>query len=706
MDEFQDVDLEIAKLKQELAAGESSLQPPPFGGPEASDYWKRRMNEEKNIWYKKVQIREEEKKMLEEKLDQQERRIQGYAHEMKELERKFEHEAQTMQERLKAKETDLVIEKNRLFAEEKMKEAELKSVRLNEQLAELNAKIVTLKDEFTAEKDKLLEQSARERTTFDDLKNEQQVRIEGLQRRAAELEERLKLQAEDLARAQEEQLGTKGELVKAREELGAQLREMTQKAAALESEKAALNGDVARLKKQHSEETAQREAAFKEESSSFISRFLRHFGPLAGLADFMVRYRPAATSTALFNELLLKLEETTRLYAGRVKADFIDAEPFTSVSILPDEDEAVWAKVFKLEGPEPQKLAPAKALKEIPFIKPRVVIISGKYLALARKIQRRWPFLPLIVSGEGNPALMKELLSPNLYLVSYNLSADDAVATVRLAAGRSAARTEFWDRIKMQQPRHYFAWVFLSVAAAFALGYVATAKDSPVAALVEKALPRPAAITLPYPRPTNITADGRYLWSCDWLGQSIYRHATRPGLPLERIFYFPGKHFTALTFAGGYLWSADPWEKKINKHNADEHLTILASYASPDGAPTGLAFDGKLLWSCDAEKGEIYRHRLDDALTVEGTYKSPGSSPSGLYYDGQNLWSTDSKTNKIYLHRLDNHLTVLKTYLPPQYEERGFSVSGIAGNGNYVWICCEKAGRIYQYPRSTLREIQ
>jgi hypothetical protein len=55
---------------------------------------------------------------------------------------------------------------------------------------------------------------------------------------------------------------------------------------------------------------------------------------------------------------------------------------------------------------------------------------------------------------------------------------------------------------------------------------------------------------------------------------------------------------------------------------------------------------------------------------------------------------------------MDENLSVASTYIPPQFEEKGYSLSGIAGSGNDFWVCSEKSGKIYKYPAQLLEEVR
>jgi hypothetical protein len=423
----------------------------------------------------------------------------------------------------------------------------------------------------------------------------------------------------------------------------------------------------------------------------------------------MTEKMPSAAAIEMLNDVLGKLEEQTRVLAARTKTGFTETEPYSSAAVLTEEDAAVWQKSLAAAVPGLAVVPVKRAVKKIRALQPRLAVISGAYVRLVRAVHRALPLLPLVVVGghERDIKRLQRLRAQNLYLVAYASDPAAVIETVSCAAVRSAMRPEYQDRC---MPRRSFLLpVLLGLGlalAATAAGTLTPTGKNVVAAAISRYGAVHRAYAMPYARPTNIACDGANLWACDWFGQSIYQHDKNLLPGIKKIFYFPGRHFAALAWGGGALWSADPWQKKINQHNTDENMTIVASYPSPGSAPSGLAAQNGTLWSCDAARREIYRHSSDAKLSVAAVYPSPGPSPSGLYFDGEYLWSADSKTNRLYQHRLDSKLTVLASYLPPDYAQKGRGLSGIAGEGKTIWLCCEKAGMIVRYPKKALQLVR
>jgi sugar lactone lactonase YvrE len=427
----------------------------------------------------------------------------------------------------------------------------------------------------------------------------------------------------------------------------------------------------------------------------------KDIGALSGLAGLASEERLKRETLLLLKGLTGKVESELGGFEKELNVKFEINDDFKASVIMADDEAAYWEAALSGTKVKMAKIAPSSGLKKaVREQKPCVCVASLKNLKLARKIKKCWPFMPVMVYGELTDKFKEKLSREGLLAVSAYSTADDMFAALCAAAKYSPALPEYWDKIKLKS-----RWARPAAAAAalllFAAGFAYMANPQ----LADR-LARVSTYAVPYSQPSNITFGGSSLWGCDWFGQSIYKHDPGRGLKLMRIFCFPGKHFTAITWAGGYLWSADAWDNKIYKHNTDDNFTILETYPAPGTAISGMAFDGKNIWTCDSSAGMIYRHALDTDLTVEDAFESPGASPSGLFFDGKNLWSVDSKTNRIYRHRMDASLSVEQAYIPPLYDQKNYNLSGIAMNGDKVWACSEKQGRVFSFPKGKMQVVK
>ena len=79
-----------------------------------------------------------------------------------------------------------------------------------------------------------------------------------------------------------------------------------------------------------------------------------------------------------------------------------------------------------------------------------------------------------------------------------------------------------------------------------------------------------------------------------------------------------------------YLWSCDYGTQKIYKHNIDATLSVAEEYDAPESSPAGLAWDGSNLWSGNWTPEKIYKHNMDATLSVAETYDPPAGDPWGI----------------------------------------------------------------------------
>lgn len=688
MDEFNELDQELEKLRSELKLqDEWSRQ---FQAPAPGDYWRHRLDEEKALWQKKMQVSDEEKKALEERLANQQSQISAYNQKLNEIEHKFDIETRNWEERLKVKETELLMEKNRIMWEDKIRDAEYENKDLLQQIGTLNADIIKIKDENLAAAKKAEDDFMRERNSYHERIQTGTSSLQILQERIFDLEGRLSkraLEFEEIKQNHDAEI-----------------------AGASESAKN-LNGDIERLKRENRElemevTTARQkdvddkihlDREFKEITKSFVDAWRKSLGAIAGMAAFFSGRKPAPSAWNAFGEMLLDMEASTEMLAAQASLPSGYTDAYTAGIIAPDDDIAMWTKILAGRGVDLKSIGTKLWKKEIAALKPRVIIVSPKYRAYAEKAAKVWPFLPVVMYGDMKQSVRKKAAARGFNVI-YSPSTDtETLNTLSAASLKSAARAEYWDKLKIRR-----SYPVLPMAAFILLAGIAALmlKTGPAGIPDMLSVRKTVSYATQYLQPTNVTYDGQNLWACDWFGQSIYKHKINGELGISRIFYFPNRHFSALAWMGGNLWSADAVDQKIYRHNPDDSLTINGTYDSPGPAPSGLAGNGRALWSCDASTAKIYMHNLDKTLSVEKEFAAPAGSPSGLYYDGEYLWSIDSKTNRVYKHAIDANLTVLETYLPPGYEQKGYNLSGITGNGKYFWVCSEKAGRIYQYPAS------
>lgn len=550
MDEFNDLEQELEKLKDDFSVQDEWSRH--FNFPATGDYWRRRLEEEKTLWDKKLAAQEEEKKALASRLEQQQDKIDKYTQELQEIERKFDTEAKQWEERLRAKEADLLLEKNRLLWEEKVRQSDFENKELLKQIGELNSKISGLKTEKASEKDAYNESFTKEKNTFEERAGGLQKQISILETRSSELEGMLEEKSMELDKIRIE---LKESSARAEDKIQSFIRgkELSEK------EKASLGEEIVKLKKQYETEKTQAEKNISGILSEFSVSLKNLVGCASGLLQFMSSSNPAKQTWDAFTNLIQKIEDEAESFAKKTNTQIQLTGGFSSAVLLSEDDLPGWEKAFSNLAVQVNTVAAKDIVKNIASAKPRLAVISSKYLKCALKIKKRWNFLPVIIAGDLKPRKAKKILSKGITLIKPPYLVDEITAVLANTAAKSIARVELWDNIKVKR---YNTNVIIAAAAVismlmFAIPYMP--QPDVRSYFAQKTVSSPT----PYLQPTNIAFDGKDIWTCDWFGQSIYKHEQGGKMKLLRIFNFPGKHFAAITWADGYLWSIDPWRKKL-----------------------------------------------------------------------------------------------------------------------------------------------
>ena len=685
MDEFKDIDSELMRLKEELLTKDENLKQVKF--PASGDYWRSRLDEERVLWDKRTALGSEERKALERKLTEQDEMLSHYNQSVKEMERKIENDTKLWEERMRIKETDILIEKNRLQSETRVKEIELERQRLLEKVTELSTKITEVRDEQILELEKLKDHSKRDSGIYEEKLKLASAEAQALKNRTAEIETSLNGRIGELASLKEEyRVRFENSEIRVREELAA---------------KAAVENDALKARSNYEEQKNAMRANFEGTAQKFGGTFGRDVGVLSGFAQIAAEHRLKNETLLVVKSLTGKVQSEIKGFEKELNVRFPINDNFKAALVMAEDEAAYWQAA--LSGTQITTFTTGikkNYKRDIAAQKPCVCVVSSKFMKAAEKIKKKWPFIPVMIYGELTEKLTVVLKKQGFITLSSYGTADDMILLLADTAQNSAAYPEYWDKIKIKS-----VWAVPAAIAASAVVFAAALIYVNNPAILER-FGRVASYSVPYSQPSNITFDGQYLWGCDWFGQSIYKHDTGNGLKLLRIFCQPGRRFTAIAWARGSLWSADAWSGKIYRHNTDDNFTILNTYDTPGTSISGLAFDGANFWSCDSSAGMIYKHALDDQLTVEDAFESPGASPSGLFYDGKNLWSVDSKTNKIYRHAMNATLSVEKTFIPPLFDEKNYNLSGIAIKGNRFWVCSEKLGKVFSFPKEKMEEVK
>jgi signal transduction histidine kinase len=131
MDESWDwVEQELKKIQDDMPQDAEMMQV--VDAISVADFWKRRYDEERMLWERKLETKEDEKKNLNDKAQLHEMSIKELDYRFKELERRWEQEKLMLEDRLKSREIESSLEKSQLMWESRIKllEEENKSMKI------------------------------------------------------------------------------------------------------------------------------------------------------------------------------------------------------------------------------------------------------------------------------------------------------------------------------------------------------------------------------------------------------------------------------------------------------------------------------------------------------------------------------------------------------------------------------------------------
>jgi len=120
MDESWDwVEQELKKIQEDMPQDPEMMQV--VDAISVADFWKRRYDEERMLWERKLEVKEDERKHLKDKAQLHEMSIKELDYKFKELERRWEQEKLMLEDRLKSKEIESSLEKAQLMWESRIK---------------------------------------------------------------------------------------------------------------------------------------------------------------------------------------------------------------------------------------------------------------------------------------------------------------------------------------------------------------------------------------------------------------------------------------------------------------------------------------------------------------------------------------------------------------------------------------------------------
>jgi len=191
MEDFKDIDEELKKLEEEISLDEDIFKDVLPATTSVGEYWRKRVEEEKDIWSKVVEKKEQEKKELENRLSQTLSEVENLRTQVKELKELLQNETASFQEKLKARETEILIEKERLSSFDRIRDLERQNQLLLEEIERLKNNKKTIKEELESVHKRELQEILLEQKSL--IEN-----ITQLENETKQLEEITKKQSEEI----------------------------------------------------------------------------------------------------------------------------------------------------------------------------------------------------------------------------------------------------------------------------------------------------------------------------------------------------------------------------------------------------------------------------------------------------------------------------------------------------------------------------
>ncbi len=132
-DSWDWIQSELKKLEEELPSDSQMLEV--VDAISVADFWKRRYDEERLLWERKIQLKEDEKSQLKEKTQTHELALKELDWKLKELDRRWHQEKLLLEDRIKTKELEAERQKDKLQWETRLKILEEENKNLKTKLS-------------------------------------------------------------------------------------------------------------------------------------------------------------------------------------------------------------------------------------------------------------------------------------------------------------------------------------------------------------------------------------------------------------------------------------------------------------------------------------------------------------------------------------------------------------------------------------------
>ncbi|MGA2089944.1 MAG: ATP-binding protein [Endomicrobiales bacterium] len=176
-DSWDWVQEELKKIQDDIPASDEMVQV--VDAISVADFWKRRYDDERLLWERKLEVREGEKQELRQRAEEHASSLQQLDWKLKELERRWEQEKLFLQDRVKTKEMEATLEKTKFEWEKRIEALEEENKHLKVQMGFADGTMIPGPGMMSSP---LLERSLREKEEqFKRAEEESRVRLEKLE---------------------------------------------------------------------------------------------------------------------------------------------------------------------------------------------------------------------------------------------------------------------------------------------------------------------------------------------------------------------------------------------------------------------------------------------------------------------------------------------------------------------------------------------
>lgn len=303
MDEWESVRSKIRELEGSFLGASPEVRTT-VDTVSVADFWKRRYEEEKQLWEEKLAAKEKEQSAVRNKFEQDEQGIRELDYKVKLLEQRLEFEKQVWEERSKVKAAEAELEKKRVEWEARIRAQDEEIGNLRSQLRSGAA---------------LTEEEAKRRQQIEAERSRVQQELAEMQKR---MEETAKEEREKISKLEAERAAVQRDL----DALQAARKQSEEKSAAVEKELSLLTEERDRHFLLLAEREKENFETFENLTRGFVHRVRNHLSIMSGTAELCLgRFK---MEDELKNQVSLIGENAKAMHAA--------VEDFLSLACLPE----------------------------------------------------------------------------------------------------------------------------------------------------------------------------------------------------------------------------------------------------------------------------------------------------------------------------------------------------------------------------------